>query len=70
VDLVRSLSADEGIDYKKQEFDEVLRDYAAMLATVRGDVLEKPLRILKPGMHPDGDQLAAIGELLSSVRLA
>jgi NADPH:quinone reductase-like Zn-dependent oxidoreductase len=49
VDLVRSLGADEVIDYKKQEFEEVLRDYDAVLGTVRGDALEKALRILKPG---------------------
>src|SRR3954466_9518418 len=48
VDLVRSLGADEVIDYKKQEFEDVLRDYDAVLGTVRGDVLEKSLRILKP----------------------
>ena len=48
VDLVRSLGADEVIDYKKQEFENVLRDYDAVLGTVRGDALEKSLRILKP----------------------
>jgi NADPH:quinone reductase-like Zn-dependent oxidoreductase len=48
VDLVRSLGADEVIDYKKQEFEEMLRDYDAVLGTVRGDALEKSLRILKP----------------------
>ena len=116
VDLVRSLGADEVIDYTKQEFEEVLRDYDAVLGTVRGDLLEKSLRILKPksivvslvgppdaafgrarGMnffmvfvlwllswkmkrrakkrdveysflfgHPDGSQLAEIGELLKA----
>lgn len=49
VDLVRSLGADEVIDYKKQEFEEVLRDYDALLGTVRGDAIEKSLRILKSG---------------------
>ena len=48
VDLVRSLGADEVIDYKKQEFEAVLRDYDAVLGTVRGDSVEKSLRILKP----------------------
>jgi len=119
VDLVRSLGADEVIDYKKEEFEEVLRDYDSVLGTVRGDALEKALRILKPkstvvslvgppdaafarsrGMnflmvglfgllsrkitrnarnrgaaysflfaHPDGNQLAEIGELLRSERI-
>jgi NADPH:quinone reductase-like Zn-dependent oxidoreductase len=48
VDLVQRLGADEVIDYKKQEFDDVLRDYDAVLGTVRGDSLQKSLRILKP----------------------
>jgi NADPH:quinone reductase-like Zn-dependent oxidoreductase len=119
VDLVRSLGADEVIDYKKQKFEEVLRDYDAVLGTVRGDSLEKSLRILKPkstiisligppdaafararrmnlfmvflfGLlsrkmirnarmcgveysflfgHPDGQQLAEIGELLKTERI-
>lgn len=49
IELVRSLGADEVIDYKHQEFDEVLHGYDAVLGTVRGDGLEKALRILKPG---------------------
>jgi NADPH:quinone reductase-like Zn-dependent oxidoreductase len=119
VDLVRSLGADEVVDYKKQEFEDVLRDYDAVLGTVRGNALEKSLRILKPkstvvsligppdaafararGMnffmvflfallsrkivrharkrgiaysflfaHPDGGQLAEIGELLRGGRI-
>ena len=119
MDLVRSLGADEVIDYKKQEFEDVLRDYDAVLGTVRGDAIEKSLRILKPkatvvslvgppdaafararGMgflmvflfgllsrkiirrarkrgvtysflfvHPDGSQLAEIGELLKAGRI-
>jgi NADPH:quinone reductase-like Zn-dependent oxidoreductase len=48
VDLVRSLGADEVIDYKKQEFEEVLRDYDAVLGTVKGDSIKKSLGILKP----------------------
>jgi NADPH:quinone reductase-like Zn-dependent oxidoreductase len=119
VGLVRSLGADEMIDYKKQEFEEVLRDYDVVLGTVRGDALKKSLRILKPessvvslvgpptaafarsrGMnfllqtvlgllsagiirkarqrgaeysflfvHPDGGQLAEIGELLQAGKI-
>ena len=120
VDLVRSLGADEVIDYKKQEFENVLRDYDAVLGTVRGDALEKSIGILKPrstivslvgppdaafararGMnflmvvlfgllgrkiirrakkrdiaysflfvHPDGGQLAEIGALIETGRIA
>lgn len=46
--LVQSLGADEVIDYKKQEFEEVLRDYDVVLGTVRGDGIAKSLGILKP----------------------
>lgn len=49
VEFVRSLGADHVIDYKKQEFEDVLHDYDAILGTVRGDGLEKAVRIVKPG---------------------
>jgi NADPH:quinone reductase-like Zn-dependent oxidoreductase len=49
VELVRSLGADEIVDYKKQEFEKVLRGYDAVLGTVRGDAIEKSIGILKPG---------------------
>jgi NADPH:quinone reductase-like Zn-dependent oxidoreductase len=48
VELVRSLGADEVVDYKKQAFEDVLRGYDAVLGTVRGDALEKSVGILKP----------------------
>lgn len=48
VDLVRSLGADEVVDYKKQEFEEVLRGYDAVLGTIWGNALKKSLRIVKP----------------------
>src|SRR6184192_2288147 len=119
VELVKSLGANEVIDYKQQEFEKVLRDYDAVLGAVRGDAIKKSLRILKPrsivvslvgppdaafararGMnffmkfvfgllsrkiirharkrgveysflfvHPDGRQLAEIGELLKAERI-
>jgi NADPH:quinone reductase-like Zn-dependent oxidoreductase len=47
VDLVRSLGADEVVDYKNQEFETVLRGYDAALGTVRGDTIEKSIGILK-----------------------
>ncbi|OHC66624.1 MAG: NADPH:quinone oxidoreductase [Rhodocyclales bacterium GWA2_65_20] len=49
VELVRSLGADEVVDYKQQAFENVLRDYDAVLGTVRGDTIEKSIAILKPG---------------------
>jgi NADPH:quinone reductase-like Zn-dependent oxidoreductase len=119
VDLVRKLGADEVVDYKKQEFENVLRGYDVVLGTVRGDALEKAVGILKPGgamvslvgpldaafararglnflltlvfgmmsrkikrlakkqdvsysflfVHPDGGQLAHLGELLRAERI-
>jgi len=119
VELVRGLGADEIVDYKKQEFEKVLRGYDAVLGTVQGDAIEKSLGILKPGsrivslvgpldpafaekrglnfllkfvfglmsrkirklsskkgvdysflfVRPDGQQLAAIGELLKAERI-
>lgn len=49
VELVRGLGADEVIDYKRQQFEEVLHGYDAVLGTVRGDGLEKALNIVQPG---------------------
>lgn len=49
VELVRALGADEVVDYKTQEFETVLRDYDAVLGTVRGDAIEKSMSILRPG---------------------
>lgn len=49
IELVRGLGADEIVDYKRQEFEQVLQGYDAVLGTVKGDALEKSLRILKPG---------------------
>ena len=49
VPLVSRLGADEIVDYKQQEFENVLRGYDAMLGTVRGGTIEKSIAILKPG---------------------
>ena len=46
--LVRSLGADEVIDYKTQKFEDVLRDYDAVLDTLGGESLEKSFQILRP----------------------
>jgi NADPH:quinone reductase-like Zn-dependent oxidoreductase len=49
VALVKSLGADVVIDYKTQDFEEVLRDYDVVLNSQDGKTLEKSLRVLKPG---------------------
>lgn len=49
IELVRRLGADEVVDYKQDKFESRLRDYDAVLGTVRGDAIEKSIDILKPG---------------------
>lgn len=49
VDLVKSLGAAIVIDYKTQNFEEILRDYDVVLNSLGTDTLEKSLRVLKPG---------------------
>lgn len=49
VDFVRGLGADEVVDYKQQQFQDVLRDYDAVLGTMRGDGIEQSVGILKQG---------------------
>lgn len=49
VALVRSLGADEVIDYKKQAFEKELAGYDMVLGTLKGDEIEKSIGILKPG---------------------
>ena len=49
VDLVKSLGADVVIDYRKDDFETVLRDYDVVLNSLGKDTLEKSLAVLKPG---------------------
>src|SRR6185436_3875390 len=49
VDWVKRLGADIVIDYKKEDFETILRDYDVVLDTLGGEALEKSLRVLKPG---------------------
>ena len=49
VALVKNLGADVVIDYKTQDFEDVLRDYDVVLNSQDGKTLEKSLRILKRG---------------------
>src|SRR2546430_43228 len=57
VDLVRSLGADVVIDYKKEDFSHVLRDYDVVLNSLDKVTLEKSLRVLKP----DGQLISISG---------
>lgn len=49
VELVKSLGADVVIDYKKDEFEVVLRDYDVVLNSQDAKTLAKSLRVLKGG---------------------
>lgn len=49
VEWVKRLGADIVIDYRKDDFETILRDYDVVLNSQDGKTLEKSLRILKPG---------------------
>ncbi|HZX15829.1 MAG TPA: NADP-dependent oxidoreductase [Pseudomonas sp.] len=51
IDWAKALGADVVIDYKKQDFASVLRDYDVVLNSLGNDELKKSLQILKPGGH-------------------
>ncbi|WP_443946442.1 NADP-dependent oxidoreductase [Pedobacter sp. AW1-32] len=47
--LLKNLGADVLIDYKTQDFEDILNDYDAVLNSQDKKTLEKSIRILKPG---------------------
>ena len=49
IPLVKSLGADVAIDYRTNDFAEVLRDYDAVLNSLDAQTLRKSLQVLKPG---------------------
>jgi NADPH:quinone reductase-like Zn-dependent oxidoreductase len=49
LDLVKRLGADTVIDYKKTDFEKVLRDYDVVLNSLGTETLNKSLQVLKPG---------------------
>jgi len=49
VDWVKCLGADVVVDYRKDDFETILRDYDVVLNSQDGKTLEKSLHILKPG---------------------
>lgn len=48
-DLVKSLGADEIINYKTEKFEDMLKNYDAVFDTLGGESLEKSFDILKDG---------------------
>lgn len=77
--LVKKLGADVVVDYRTQDFEEVLRDYDVVLNSQDGKTLDKSLRVLKGGGKlisisgpPDpefGQAIAAPGFVKLVVRL-
>jgi NADPH:quinone reductase-like Zn-dependent oxidoreductase len=49
LDFVRSLGADEVIDYRADRFEDVVRDVDVVFDTVGGETLERSWGVLRPG---------------------
>lgn len=49
IDFVRELGADSVIDYRNQDFEQLLDGYDLVLDSLGGENLEKSLRVLRPG---------------------
>ena len=49
VDWVKALGADLVIDYRKQDFTELLGDYDVVLDTLGGEALRRSVGVLRPG---------------------
>ncbi|MDM8151103.1 NADP-dependent oxidoreductase [Priestia megaterium] len=58
VNLVKSLGADEIINYKTEKFEEILKNYDAVFDTLGGEILEKSFGIIK-----DGGRLVSVSGL-------
>lgn len=56
--LVKSLGADEIINYKTEKFEEILKNYDAVFDTLGGEILEKSFGIIK-----DGGRLVSVSGL-------
>ena len=48
-EFVQNLGADEVIDYKSQDFEELVHDYDAVYDTVGGQIYTKSFKVLKKG---------------------
>lgn len=49
IEFLKSLGADEVIDYKKQDFEKILRDFDFVLDSLGGENQEKSFTVLKEG---------------------
>ncbi len=64
-DFLKSIGADQAIDYRTQKFEEHAKDVDVVLDTVGGDTLARSYQVLKPGGYlvsivqpPDPEMLA------------
>ena len=67
LDFVRSLGADQVIDYRAERFEDVVRDVDVVFDTVGGQTLERSWGVLKPGGRLV--TVAASGERTSDERI-
>lgn len=75
IDYVKGLSADEVVDYKTQDFSEVLSDYNAVFDAVGGDDFNKSFKIIKRGgiavtMIAEPDEESAKKHGITAIRQA
>jgi len=77
LDFVRSLGADEVIDYRAERFEDLVRHVDVVFDTVGGETLERSWSVLKPGggwspslLQGNGDRRAHSCRVLSSWSLA
>lgn len=49
MEFAKSLGADEVIDYKSQDFTEIIKDFDAVFDTVGGETTDKSFKVLKKG---------------------
>lgn len=49
LEFVKSLGVDRVIDYKSQDFSQIIKDFDAVFDTVSGETANKSLRVLKKG---------------------
>ncbi len=49
IDYVKSLGADQVIDYNKEDFTQVLKDCDAVFDTVGGEVAKNAFKVMRPG---------------------
>lgn len=76
IEFVRSLGADEIVDFSKEDFSAKRKDFDAVYDTVGGDVLQKSGAVIKPGGiivsmkgQPPGERSIAQGTKTNTAHL-